>query len=63
MAKTKHQIKDLREKITKLIAQDFSYQEIADILKLSCKQAVHYHVKMIRKQADNLPIDNGQNIV
>ena len=54
--RTKHEVKNLQEKINKLVREGFSYSEIAEILKMKKgKQLVAYHFRKSKKVGSAAP--------
>jgi len=54
--RTKHEVKNLQEKINKLVREGFSYSEIAEILKMKKgKQLVAYHFRQSKKVGSAAP--------
>ncbi len=50
MKRTRRQTKELREKIAKLVEQDFTFEEIAKMLKLKSHQLASYHYREYKKK-------------
>lgn len=49
MRRTKRQTRELREKIAKLKEQDFTFEEIAEMLNLKSHQIASYHYRELTK--------------
>lgn len=50
----KSQVIAIRERINKFVKEGFSFEEIADIVKLNSRQLVAYHFKKSRKELSNV---------
>ena len=46
----KSQVIAIRERINKFVKEGFSFEEIADIVKLNSRQLVAYHFEKYRKE-------------